>query len=92
MNVYHNIYLKQGQIVDNGVTAVNGKSTIDEDCIKIDNLVLEGANKETQKLIGQIVEYYYKDNDGVYTLLYAYGSPNKNNIVTIPAKDILKDD
>lgn len=92
MNVYHDIYLAEDRMTDNGISAINGKSNLGSGKVKIGSLVLDGATERMRELLGQTVNYYYRDDNGSYTLLYAYATPNKNETVTVWADELLTDD
>ncbi len=92
MHVYHDIYLAEDRMTDNGVTAVNGKSKLGETYVQIGSLVLRNENESMCDYLGQTVNYYYKNEAGNLTLLYAYPTPGKNETVTIKAEDLVIDD
>lgn len=92
MNVYHNIYLNEGRITDNGVSAINGKSKIGNGSVKIGERIFYGAGEKARTLLGQTVNYYYKEDEGFYTLLYVCAAPGKNETVTVFADELLADD
>lgn len=92
MNVYHDIYLAEDRLTDNGITAVNGKSKLTENRVQIGSIILLNSNDKVRRFLGQTVNYYYRNDSGNYTLLYAYPTPDKNNTVTINADELCPDD
>ncbi len=91
MSVYHNIYTDRGVMTDNGRTAVNKKSTVTSEKVIIAGRELFGANEKIKDLIGQNITYYYRDTEGVNTILHAYADERYNDIVTLDAHELEKD-
>lgn len=91
INVYHDIYTDKGIMTDNGRTAVNRKTSLSLEKVLIGGRELFGANNTIRDLIGQNITYYYNDNSGIYTLLYAYVDSRYNDIVTLYAQQIEAD-
>lgn len=71
LNAYHNIYTGTGVMTDNGVTKTNGKTACNKECVQIGEYRFFGATEAMRNFIGCNLEYYYSDNGGIYTLLYA---------------------
>lgn len=88
INVYHNIYTDKGIMTDNGRTAVNRKTSLSLEKVLIGGRELFCTNNSIRDLIGQNITYYYNDNSGIYTLLYAYVDSRYNDIVTLRAQQI----
>lgn len=91
INVYHDIYTDRGIMTDNGRTSVNRKSALYSDKVIIGGRTLTGGTNRIKNLIGRNLTYYYKNNGGIYTLLYAHEDPTYNNIVTLHANQIRPD-
>ncbi len=92
LSVYHNIYFGEGRMTDNGITALNGTTALSTESVKIGNTVFAKADEKAKDYLGYNLEYYYKDNSGVYTLLYAVVDERKNDNVAINADELLTDD
>ncbi len=92
LSVYHNIYFGEGRMTDNGITALNGTTALSTESVKIGNNVFAKADEKAKDYLGYNLEYYYRDNGGVYTLLYAGVDERKNDNVTINADELLTDD
>lgn len=88
INVYHNIYTDRGIMTDNGRTAVNGKTALSPEEVLIGGRELFGAANPVRYLIGHNLTYYYRDDAGTYTLLYAYEDSRYNDTVTLYAQQI----
>lgn len=91
MTVYHNIYTDRGVMTDNGRTAVNKKSTVTSEKVIIAGKELYGADEKIKDLIGQNITYYYRDKDGINTILHAFADERYNDIVTLDAHELEKD-
>ncbi len=91
MNVYHNIYSEKGIMTDNGRTAINKKSTVTSEKVIIAGRELFGASDKIKDLIGQNITYYYREEGGVSTILYAYADERYNDIVILDAHELEKD-
>ena len=89
LSVYHGVYIDEGIITDNGITALNGKTQVADGNIKIGGRELCGADDKAQALLGCFAQYYYNANDN--KLLYLYKKESKVSEVTIKARDILGD-
>ncbi len=92
ISVYHDIYYGEGRITDNGLTALNSESKIGKEMVLISNHTMLDSSENAKNLIGQNVEYYYKKDGGVEKLIYVAAKENRNNVVTINAKDLATDD
>lgn len=89
INVYHDIYSENGIMTDNGRTMVNKRKTAAAEAVVIGGKILHGATNRERALIGRNITYYYREKTGVPKLLYAYVNPNKNDIVTLKAEQIM---
>lgn len=87
--VYHDIYIDEGIVSDNGITALNGKTQLATGSIKIGSRTLTGADDRAQTFLGCYVEYYYNAHED--RLLYLYKRKGKTDEITIKACDIMKD-
>ena len=92
LNVYHNIYKEEGRMTDNGITALNGKSAISDEAVRIGSNTFVKAFDGAKEYLGYNLEYYFKDESGVKSLLYAEADDRKNDVVTVNARDLLADD
>lgn len=88
LNVYHNIYTDKGIMTDNGITAVNKESALSPEKVLIGGRELFGATNSIRNLIGRNLTYYYRDEQGIYTLLYTYEDSRYNDVVTLQAHQI----
>ena len=89
LNVYHDIYLAEGLMTDNGITSLSGSSTVSEDCVKIGGKVFVGADEKEREFLGYYVDYYYRSTDN--KLLYVMEKKNRNNVVEIKADELMTD-
>ena len=89
LNVYHNIYLAEGIMTDNGITSLDGESAVSVDCVKIGDSVLNGADEKDREFLGYYVDYYYRADDN--KLLYVMEKKNRNDVITIKADELMTD-
>ena len=89
INKYMNIYEVKGSITDNGITAIDGESNINEDTVKIGDKVYYKSDTNAEEYLGFYITGYYKEIDDEYYLVWV-DEPNesKNTFITINAKDI----
>ncbi len=87
LNVYHSIYIGEGVMTDNGITAINGETALAIDCSKIGKKVLTGTDDREREFLGCYVEYYYKQDNNA--LLYVSEKTGRNDIVTVKAYELL---
>ena len=52
----------EGIVSANELTALTDKDSLNKGCIKIENLVLNGAEKKYSEMLGKRVEAYYKND------------------------------
>ncbi len=94
INEYHNIYAAKGKLTDNGLTELYNITSInlDDRMVKIDNEpYLYNGSAEIRKSLNSTLDYYYKEEDGIKTLLwweYAYAT---REVITVHSEDIVKD-
>ncbi len=86
--LYHRVYIGEGLVSDNGITALNGKTQIGTNEVKIGGKLLHNASDAACELLGCYAEYYRDADDN---LLYVYKKENKVAEVKIAAQDILPD-
>ena len=89
LNVYHDIYLAEGRMTDNGISSLSGNSTIADNCVKIGERVFIAKNERIRDFLGYYVDYYYRETDDA--LLYVMAKKNRNDVVIINAKDLSVD-
>lgn len=89
LNVYHNIYLAEGIMTDNGVTSTKGDTAIANDCAKIGSKVLTGVDYGEREFLGYYVEYYYRTDDNA--LMYVREKKGRNNIINVNAGALLSE-
>ncbi len=89
LNVYHDIYLAEGRMTDNGISSLNGSSALAKDCVKISDHILISDDAQMKEFLGYYVDYYYRDADN--KLLYVMEKKNRNDVVTIKADELMTD-
>ena len=89
LNVYHDIYLAEGRMTDNGISSLNGSSTLAKDCVKIGDHILISDDMKINEFLGYYVDYYYRETDN--QLLYVMEKKNRNDVVIVNAKDLALD-
>lgn len=82
---YHRITKGRGIVTATPLTALGGENPVGDGEIAVDNIVYK-ADDDCANLIGRNVEYYVKDEDSDYTVLYA--AEHKNSTLEIKADDI----
>ena len=61
----------EGMVTDNGITALDGRSTIKRGNITVDGITMEDVNNYSSFLGRKVVAFYTFENDE-YVLIYAY--------------------
>lgn len=93
LSKYHDIYSSKGRITANHFTELDGKSTLPENQIKIDNDIyyIDDISPKSDLSLGISGEYYYrlaaKEND--LHLIYFYSDDKLSKSVTLSPKDIV---
>ncbi len=94
INEYHNIYKEKGKLTDNGLTELYNITSInpDDSMVKIDNEPFFYDGSATiRRALNSTLDYYYKEENGIKTLLWwEYAYQNRKEIV-VYAEDLLKD-
>jgi hypothetical protein len=80
------IYKISGIVTDNSITALNGKSELTGEKIKVNNEIYYNA-RDCKGFLGKNIEIYYDAYDGDRNLLYAYVKP-VNKVLKIMGDDI----
>lgn len=83
---YHDIFMGEGMVTDNGITRINGKTNLQEGRIEIDGTVFSAQG--FTDCLGYTVEYFYKNGDSIDELCFAIPKRNKNEVLTISGDDI----
>lgn len=88
LSYYHDIYYeKDGSVTANARAGVMGEEAAGEGNLKIGNVVFENPNPDYDSYIGRNVEYYYRDTDGGYALVYL-NTKKRTEILTINSDQI----
>ena len=93
INAYHGIYKAKGKLTDNGLTELYNITAInpDDSMVKIDNeAYMYDGGENIRRALNSTLEYYYKEENGIKTLLwwdYAYQS---REVIVVYAEDIVK--
>ncbi len=82
------IYYGKGVVTANEKTTLSLPHGIGEGNVQIENEVYNAGNTDCDELLGYFVEYYYHDNDGEYTLVWAYADAEDNNEIYVEDDDI----
>lgn len=94
INEYHSIYKAKGKLTDNGLTELYKITSInpDDSMVKIDNEpFLYDGGADIRRALNSTLDYYYKEENGIKTLLWwEYAYANRTETV-VYAEDILKD-
>lgn len=88
LNVYHDIYQAEGVLTDNGVSALNGASQTAEGYVILNGVQYGNSYAPLADLLGQSVEYYYRDDAGKRTVLYGAADKNLNDVLVITAENL----
>ena len=89
LNVYHNIYLAEGLMTDNGITSFGGESALAENCVKIGDRIFVCDNVKSREFLGYYVDFYYRESDN--KLLYVMEKKNRNDVITVTADELMTD-
>jgi hypothetical protein len=90
LSEYHNVYKIKAQITENSLTSLRGISSLGKGRIKIGGITLYAGNTNAEKLIGYMVEAFYKDEEdaGQQTVISIYADEDWNNCVRFEARNI----
>jgi len=88
---YHGVKKQKGIIVDNGETAMNGDTKTSKGYIIIDGQVYRDQNNCLKDYLGYFVEFYYLYEDKDNSIVFGYVPEYKNQVITIDAEDLVKD-
>lgn len=91
LKVFHNISKKTGVITDNGVTALNGASSVGDGQLICGGIQVLNCAKYARDYIGNYVELYYKEIGGDNYFVYVTPNYGKNKTLEITA-DMLQTD
>jgi len=86
LGFYHRIFIDEGLMSDNGITALNKKSQTGIGGSIIGKRRLYGTDECEGAFLGYYVEYYYRAENS--ELLYVSAKKGRNDVVTVKAKDL----
>ena len=91
---YKKIYLQNGIMTDNGITAINGNSSIPYSQIKVGQTIIFKNGINSSDFIGFYVECYYRNEDNTTEnyLMYIGEVQNRNEKFVISSEDLKIDD
>ncbi len=94
LNQYHNIYRAKGTVTDNGFSQIYTDSSINQDdmMVKIDGeaFIFDG-DRSIRKALNSKIEYYYKDDKGIKTLLWWEYANNTREELVVYAENLLNE-
>lgn len=82
------IYKGNGQVDANSVSTLIGKSTLKKDEVTIDGVVYKVGNTNAFDLLGLQVTFYYREDEGIKTLMHLEMNENRNSMLFMEAQDI----
>ena len=88
LSVYHNIYQSRGVLSDNGISALTGASQAGEGNVLISGVTYMNGYMPIRSLLGYSIEFYYRDEAGLLTALYA--RPDKRTDTLVIAAENLE--
>ncbi len=83
------IYKGNGQIDANSASTLIGKSTLKKDEVTINGVIYKIGNTNAADLLGLQVTFYYRDDEGIKTLMHLEMNENRNNMLLMEAEDIV---
>ena len=87
----HNIYFGSGVITRNG--NINKlQYSLKENSITVNGKTFVAESNDYNSLVGYYCDYFYKEESGVKTLLYATEKENRNNVLVLSAEKLLPED
>ena len=88
LSYYHDIYKeKSGKVTANSKAGVCGEAVAGDGCVRINSTEFSCANREYDNYIGREVEYYYRDRDGVYEVVYM-ANKGRTKVMTLSSEQI----
>ena len=90
LNLYLNMDYTEGLLSDNSITSLTGESNIKSDAILVNGVMIENASNVAKNYLGYYVRVYYKVSNDVNTFVYISELKNKNKVLKINAKDLVK--
>ena len=85
--LYHDVYVAEGIMKDNGYTALSGSSATSVDRIIVGDVVINKGDTAPEGSLGAIVRAYYHYDGSVRTLKYVFET-EQNEILYVDADDI----
>lgn len=83
---WHGIKEIQGNLISNGYTSRSGEPLVTGTCVMIENDIYYDPDGIADDYIGMQVTAYVRSEDS--SIVYIAPSPNKNNVIVIPAENI----
>lgn len=85
----HNIYKSEGIMTDNGITSLDGKTSVRRGGAVIGDVCLTSTSEGSsfENFIGERVEFWYNEKE--QKLLYAYSKQNDSDILRIDYDELL---
>ncbi len=94
LNHYHDIFNKKGVLTDNGLTELYNITSINpkDSMVKIDNepYIYTGGT-DIRRALNSTIKYYYKEENGVKTLLWWDYAYERREEIVVHSEDIIKD-
>lgn len=85
----HDVYYSKGIVTANEYTTLSSPDGIGSGMVNIGNETYYVGNTDACDLLGYETEFYYRNDDGEYTLLWIYADPDKNSEIYVEDEDIL---
>lgn len=83
---YYDAYFEDGMVTAADKTYIYGASNIDDDEVRIDDVVYSAPNIDAGGLLGENVEFIYKNSDNEKTLLWLK-QKNKDSVLYLTEPD-----
>ena len=83
---YYDAYFEDGMVTAADKTYIYGASNIDDDEVRIDDVVYSAPNIDADDLLGENVEFIYRNSDNEKTLLWLK-QKNKDNVLYLTEPD-----
>ncbi len=85
---YHKVYVTNGVMSDNGVTALDSQTRINKNEVMINGEVYKSDNALFNECLGYTVEIYYTDSEEDKEIVYGFVVEKKNEVFEIDAKNL----